>query len=310
MDEGFVLVIGSAGIDVKGQPHEEPVPGTPNLGRVRNSVGGVARNIAENLSRLEVPTVLLSAVGKDSAGRRVIRNCERAGINCDYVAHILHARTGTYFALLETSGQLHIAVSDFEVIEHVDSDYLLEHEYLFEEAEMIVIDATLTNDALATAFELAAQYDTPICADPTSPALAGKLCPYLSQLYMVVPNAAETVSLCGISGPAHDRESAIVTARELVQMGVKHAVVTMGAAGLAYAYSGGSGFLRAISANVVDATGAGDAFSGAAIFGLLNGVPVDEAMRLGSTAASLTLESAHTVLPDLNQELLYDKLAV
>jgi hypothetical protein len=48
--------------------------------------------------------------------------------------------------------------------------------------------------------------------------------------------------------------------------------------------------------------------SGAVIFGLLNDVPVDEAMRLGVTAASLTLQSTRTVLPKLSQELLYSKL--
>ena len=82
MDEGHVLVIGSAGIDVKGRPNRDLEWETTNQGRVRNSVGGVARNIAENLARLEVETILLTAVGKDAAGRRVIRTCEDAGIDC------------------------------------------------------------------------------------------------------------------------------------------------------------------------------------------------------------------------------------
>jgi hypothetical protein len=42
----------------------------------------------------------------------------------------------------------------------------------------------------------------------------------------------------------------------------------------------------------------------------LNNVPVDEAMRLGIAAASLTLASEEMVLPTLNQELLYDGLLV
>mgnify|MGYP001085235401 CR=1 FL=1 len=310
MDDGFVLVIGSSGIDVKGRPTDGIEWEIPNLGRVRNSVGGVARNIAENLARLEVDTVLLTAVGKESAGRRVIRACEKVGINCDYVRYIPSGRTGTYMALLHPSGQLHVAISDFEVIDYVDPDYLIEHEYLFEEAALVVVDTTLTDAALETVFELATRYNVGVSADPTNPTLAGKLCPYLGQLYMIVPNAAETATLCDIGRPVNDRESGTAVVRDLVQLGVKLAVVTMGANGLAYAHSNGAGFLRAINTNIVDATGAGDAFSGAAIFGLLNGVPIDEAMRLGITAASLTLESRHTVLPELSQELLYDKLVV
>jgi pseudouridine kinase len=39
-------------------------------------------------------------------------------------------------------------------------------------------------------------------------------------------------------------------------------------------------------------------------------VPVDEAMRLGATAASLTLQTPETVVPNLSQELLYDRLVI
>jgi pseudouridine kinase len=282
--------------------------GTPNLGQVRNSVGGVARNIAENLARLEVPTVLISAIGEDSAGRRVKRACERAGIDCEHVHTVPDGRTGSYVALLTPDGQLQVAVSDFEVIDAIDPDWLLAHEALFEDALFIVIDATLSDASLAVIFELAARYDVRVAADPTNPALATRLCPYMDRLYLVVPNAAETLALCNLSEPATDRDSAIQAARELVGQGAEIAVVTMGDEGLAYADASGSGYLRAIQTHVVDSTGAGDAFSGAAIFGLLNGVPVDEAMRLGITAASLTLKSRHTVLPNISQERLYARL--
>ena len=309
-ETGYVLVIGSAGVDIKGRPDAELEWNIPNLGRIRNSVGGVARNIAENLARLEISTVLLTTVGKDIAGKRVIRACERAGINCHYVRYIPTGRTGTYMALLRPDGQLHVAISDFEIINHADPDYLIEHEYLFENAAMIVIDATLTDDTLATVFALAGQYNVPVTADPTNPTLAGKLRPFLPDLFMVVPNASETEALCEHGEPASDYEAAIEAARNLVQLGVDYAVVTMGEHGLTYAHSGGSGYIKAVHTKVVDTTGAGDAFTGAAIFGLLNEVPIDEAMRLGITAASLTLESRHTVLPNLSQELLYDKLMV
>lgn len=310
MEDGHVLVIGSAGIDIKGLPQQDILFGASNLGRIRNTVGGVARNIAENLARLEVPTVLLTAVGHDLMGQRVLRVCAKAGIDCSHVRHVKGGRTGTYMALLEPGGDLVAAIGDFEIIDQIDSDYLLENETLFASAQMIVIDATLNDDAMATVFELAARYGVRVAADPTTPALASRLCPYISQLFLVVPNAAETAALCGSPGPAHDRETATQAARALVAQGAHIAVVTMGEDGLAYADGGGGGFIRAIKTRVVDATGAGDAFSGAAIFGLLNEVPVDEAMRLGITAASLTLESRHTVLRELSQELLYEKLMV
>jgi pseudouridine kinase len=127
---------------------------------------------------------------------------------------------------------------------------------------------------------------------------------------MVCPNAAETTALCGLENTANDYETAINAARHLVSLGTKIAVVTLAEKGLAYADGSGGGFIPAINTRVVDSSGAGDAFSGAVIFGLLNDVPIDEAMRLGVTAASLTLQSSLTVLPNLSQELLYNKLAI
>ncbi len=310
MDERHVLVIGSASRDVKGRPNTEIKQGVSNPGRVHRRVGGVARNIAENLARLEVETILLTAVGRDSSGKHVIKNCEASGINTSHIRIISGARTSSYMMLMQANGDLLAAISDFEVIESIDADYLESCAALFQSAGMIVIDATLSPAALAKVFEMAARYDVRVCADPTSPILAGRLCDYIGQLYMVCPNAAETTALCGLDSPAHDFESAMNAARHLVSLGTKIAVVTMAEKGLAYADGSGGGFIPAINTRVVDSSGAGDAFSAAVIFGLLNDVPVDEAMRLGVTAASLTLQSSLTVLPDLSQELLYDKLAI
>jgi pseudouridine kinase len=309
MDE-FVLVIGSAGIDVKGRPDPSNQHGNSQTGRVRHSVGGVARNIAENLARLEVPTVLLTAVGDDAQGLRVLDECRAAEIDCESVLITLGARTGTYMAFLKDNGEVEMALSDFEVMEYVDEAYLRQHEDLFADAALIVLDATLSTEALEVIFELADEYGVRVCADPTTPSLADKLCPYLDQLYLITPNAAEVVALCGVQQPATSRETALEAARRLVGLGAGIAVVTLGALGLAYADSRGGGFIRAVKTSVVDSTGAGDALTAAVIFGLMNQVDIDETMRLAVTAAALTLQSRETVLPTLSQELLYHKLVV
>lgn len=308
--DGYVLVIGSAGVDVKGRTTAPLQFGMPNQGQVRNSVGGVARNIAENLARLEVSVILLSAVGDDTNGLRVLDECRAAGIDCSHFRIVPNQRTGTYMALLKPNGELEVALSDFEIMEELDADWLSDHEELFQDAQMVVLDATIPECALEKVFEFAQKYELDVCADPTTPALARRFCPYIDQLHLIVPNALETQSLCGIGEPATDRDSAISAARRLVAMGAEIAVVTMGEQGLAYADGSGGGFIRAIKTHVVDSSGAGDALTGAIIFGLLNDVDIDEAMRLGVTAAALTLQSTYTVLPSLNQELLYDRLTV
>ncbi len=87
-------------------------------------------------------------------------------------------------------------------------------------------------------------------------------------------------------------------------------MVTLGEQGLAYATSDESGHLPAIRTQVVDRTGAGDALTAGVIFGLLNDLEPVEAVRLGLSAATLTLKSTETVCPDLSLEKLYDQLVV
>lgn len=308
IENGHVLVIGSAGIDVKGRPeytlaHKASVPG-----HIRSSVGGVARNIAENLARLEIPTLLLSAVGNDSPGQRVLNRCNEAGINTEHVAVLDGELTGHYMAILTTDGELNTAINDYAITRHLSPAYLHEHEHLFEEASMVVIDANLEDKTLVALFALTQKHNVPVCADPTTPSLAGRLRPYLNQIYMITPNLKEAAVLCGQTIQKYDPETALAFAQDLLERGVRIAVVTLGVHGLAYASGSDRGLIASIRTEIEDETGAGDALTAGVIFGLLNEVPRDEALRLGVSAASLTLRSRETVVKELSQEMLYDQL--
>lgn len=310
MDDSYVLVIGTACLDIKGWPQATLETGTSVPGIIRTSVGGVGRNIAENLARLGVPTVLLSAVGRDRSGERVLLQTSAAGIDTSHVLAVDDRSTGAYLALLDESGALAFAVNDTRVTATLRPRFFYDRRRLFRDAALIVLDAGLAPDSLETIFRLARQYRVPVCADPTSPALASRLCPYLGDLLLITPNVQELAALCEISVTDSSDRSMVVAAKQLVALGVKIAVITLAEQGLCYATTGESGRVPAIRTEVVDLTGGGDALTAAVIFALLNDIPVSEAMPLGCSAASLTIASEHTVVPELTLELLYDNLAV
>jgi len=308
--DGPVIVIGAAGIDVKGRPHKPLQMGTSNSGVVRNSVGGVARNIAENLARLEVPTILLSAVGQDHGGDLLIAHTSNAGVDVSHVLRLPDVNTGGYVAVQDEAGQLVVSVSEYDIVSAISPAYLQQHRALFAEAALIAIDANLSLKAMSSVFVWAKRYNVPVCADPTSHALASKLVKHLPDLHMVAPDAAEAAVLCGQTVPTTTSDTAIETAQCLVSLGVKIAIVTLAEQGLAYADGSSAGHVPALHTTVVDATGAGDALTAAVIFGLLNEMPLDEAVRLGVSAAALTLRARETVAPDLSLDRLYDELIV
>jgi pseudouridine kinase len=304
-----VLVIGASSLDVKGRALAPLVPGTSNQGLIRSSMGGVGRNIAENLARLGVPTVLLSAVGADGTGKRLLAQAADSGIDTRHVLVDPEGRTGSYVAIIDHQGGLNISIDDMSILNQITPRYVNDRRRLFRETVMVVLDANLSPATLKTVFRLARNYQVPVCADPTSGNLALRLCPFLDQLRIVTPNQAEAEALLG-QGPINGPDEAIAAAKQLVARGVEIAVITLAEMGVCYATSNESGRLPALEIDIVDLTGAGDALSAGIILGLLEEMPIDEAIRLGVSAAALTIQSRETVCNDLSLEKLYDQLIV
>ena len=302
-----LLIIGAASLDTKGRAGQAIQTGTSTPGAIRISVGGVGRNIAENLARLGEPVVLLSAVGDDGSGQRILRQAAECGIDVSHVLVDGSHRTAAYLAVLDDTGNLVMSIDDMSINRDlITPDFVYRRRALFRDACMIVLDANLSPATLDTIFRLARKYEVPVCADPTTATLAPQLCPYLPDLLLVTPNGAEAEALCGIQ--VTGRESGLEAAQKLVGLGVQIAIVTLGATGLVYATSQESGHVPAIECEVVDFTGAGDALTAAVVFGLLNDFAMDEAVRLGTSAAALTLQSRETVCPTLSLEQLYNQL--
>ena len=309
-EDGHVLVIGAAGMDFKGRSKTVLAPATSNPGKIRSSFGGVGRNIAENLGRLEIETVLLTAVGDDVIGDLIMAQIAATGVDVTRVLQVENTSSGNYIAVLDNDGDLAVAVSDYEIIAHLTPEFLQAQSDLFETARLVVIDLNLYGEAVDTIVSLCQKFQVPLCVDPTSPAHADKITKHLKHVYLIAPNASEMVTLYDVSFIDNDTQ-AISAARQLVALGTKIAIVTMGAKGMVYADSEGlSGHIPAVKTQVVDSTGAGDAMTAAVIFGLLNELDLDESMRLGIAGASLTLHSRESVVSNLTADLLYQHLII
>ncbi len=308
--EKRVLVIGAAGLDVVSRIDGQLRMGTSNPARIRTSFGGVARNVAENLARLGESVSLLSVVGKDRLGKDVLAHTRQAGVDVSQVYTTAKYPTGFYMGVLDVNGYRQFAFDDMRVMEALTESYLLYHSDLFEQASLVFLDANLPESSLAVAFELVRKYHLPVCADPTSGALSLRLSPYLRQLKLITPNSVEAGILTGQPFDPADRDAALEAARYLVNQGVENVFVSLAEFGVCYATSETMGHLPALHTNIVDPTGAGDALTAAVIFALLNEIDVDDAARLGLSAAALTLRHPGTVLPNLTLEKLYDELAL
>ncbi len=305
-----MLVIGSSGVDIICRVPGEIAPGTSNPSRIRFAYGGVARNVAENLARLGQPVTLISAVGGDDRGEALLLHVQEAGVDTSHVMRSPDYPTGTYLAIVNQRGELQYAMDDMRLCAAITPAYLKLNQRLFEEASLIYVDANLSKEALRAVFHLARRAGVPVAADPTSNSLAVRLLPYLHELYMISPNLSEAGILCERPVEAGKRRLVMDAARALIGKGIRLVILTLAHQGVYYATSDTAGFVPAMKTEIVDPTGAGDALSATVVYALLNEIPLDDAIRLGVTAASLTLQHPGAVFPELSLDKLYERLVI
>jgi len=305
-----VLVLGSAAIDTVAYPQSALEEGVAVPAHMRTASGGVARNIAENLARLGQPVTFISAVGEDAAGERLLAELQALNVDVRAVVRTADCPTGRYVGVLRPEGGLYYGFHDMRITQTMTPDHLRAREDLFQQASALVMDASLPKATLRTAFSLARKANIPVVADPTSPQLARKLLPYLPRLALVTPNLQEAEALLERSLDPSRFDEITRAARDLVARGVGMAVITLAEFGLCYATPEASGHLSALRTEIIDPTGAGDALTAVLLYALLNDFPVDDAVRLGISAAALALNATGTVPADLSLERLYDQLVI
>jgi pseudouridine kinase len=303
-----VAVIGATCLDVKARPLAPIVPHASSPARLLLSPGGAGRNIAENLALLGVPTALLSVVGTDMLGQRLLERTARAGVDVSKVIRSPDVSTGAYLALFTDDNQKGYALDDVSQLNLATPEYIRKHRTLIRNARMVMMDGNVDTETVAAALAIAESYDVPVCMDLVSVRRAYALRPYLSEFHMVTPNRAEAEALLDVT--IRSVEDALDAARAMVTSGVSVAIVTLAEDGLVYATSEGHGRIPSIRCDVEDWTGAGAALSAAAVYGLLNAMPVDECMRLGVAAATLTLRSPESVSPKLSLDHLYANMVI
>jgi pseudouridine kinase len=314
-NETPVLVIGAAGLDMVGRLKglsctSEFQAGKSHPADIRASFGGDARNVAENLARLGQPVRLLTAVGKDQLGKDMLAYTAACGVDVSACVVSEKHLSSSYLAVLDAEGDRYLALEDMDILEELTPTLLRQKKDLILSSSLVFIDANLSPKALKTLFTIATKARVPVCADAASMLLAERLVPYLPELTMISANLVESTILCQGDPVVTDRETALQAARKFINLGVDLAVIALGEQGVVYATSEISGHVPAVQTRILDPTGAGDAMVATVLFGLLNQIPIDEAVRLGVTAASLILRHPGTVLPYLSLEKLYDELLI
>lgn len=293
-----VVVIGGANVDIKGRVSAELVSYTSNPGVIEISMGGVARNIAENLARLSVPVSLITAVGEDEYGKKLIDDAKSVGINTDYILTLPDVPSSMYLAIIDEKGDLAIGLSQMDVLDYITPEYLSHCLGNLGHVGMFVLDADIPSLTIEYILEYAQTRKIPVCIEPVSVAKAKKVISLLDRVTLITPNKEEAETLVGVT--IKDKASLVEAGERLLTKGVCVALISLGKDGAYLASRDESFFLPSMATKIVDSTGAGDAMVAGMIYGLLNNFPYRQTVIIGLAAAALTLKSEKTVSPKMS----------
>ena len=100
------------------------------------------------------------------------------------------------------------------------------------------------------------------------------------------------------------KETAIEAANVPLATGLKQVVISLGADGVFAANQEEQVWMKNLPATMVNTTGCGDSFMAAVVWAQLEGMGLEESVRAGLAASSITIESAETISPEMGEELL------
>lgn len=286
-----VLAVGGSGLDTvitldRLPGHDEKV-----VGRfVGYMPGGPASNFACAASRLGLRVATLARVGDDEAGRRMIDDFARFGVDTSFIQIVTGSASNFTICLVDPSGEKSVVVVpmlDEAVPLDVARDLLPRTKLIF----TMPNDPARFRELAAVAHDRGAEVMVDL--EPTVVPDPQALHQLLADVDIASFNRDSFVFATG-------EEPSVDAARRFLALGPRLVIVTSGAAGSLAVTRDDAAEAEAFPVEVVDTTGASDTFNAAFVAAMLAGEPLAERLRYASAAAAIAVMGlgARGRLPD------------
>ncbi|QOX63757.1 winged helix-turn-helix transcriptional regulator [Anoxybacterium hadale] len=296
--DDYVSVLGGCNMDIIGFPVQKLVLQDSNPGKVKMALGGVGRNIAENLVHLGVPTKLISAVGEDIHGRRIMEHANKIGLDMKHTLVLNQVPTSTYLAILDETGDMKAGISQMEILEEITIDFIQNKKQIIEGSRLCIIDTNIPADVIH--YVLDNFKNTEFFLDTVSSAKALKVKNKIGAFHTIKPNRIEAELLSGIE--IKSQKDMLKAADYFLNQGVKRVFLSLGSEGVFYHDGKVHKLIPNPKVTVANATGAGDAFLAALAYGRFHDYDIDESARFSMAAAIMALNYEETINPNISDE--------
>lgn len=289
-----ITVIGESNIDISVRQDKPNLQGGCTPADIQFYHGGVARNIAHNLSLLDHQVQLASVFGDDDFAHSLMEECEQLGIDLSLSSQYENAKSPIFLSFNDELGHMLSAVSDIGLNNCLDMDWLMRRIDAINRSDMVVADTLLSTDALSFLIDHCL---VPLYIDTVSPNRALLLSDALKKswkksFFALKCNLAEAQAMTG----ATKAEEAV---QLLVAKSIKEVYLTLGEDGVIFCSKKGLRHFSAIEAEAVNVTGSGDAFFSGVIHAHALGIHGEESVGYGLKAACHNVKSEAPVNPTL-----------
>lgn len=297
-EQPYCTVVGGANMDIQCFPKGELIYHDSNPGNVKLSLGGVGRNIAENMIKLGLRTKLITVLGDDLYSKAIIDGAKDIGIEIEDSMMLEKTNGSTYFSVLNTEGDLEIAIASMDIYDLMDENFIKKKEKTLINSRAIILDTNIPKDVLE--YIVKNTKNAVFFLDTVSTSKSMKIKGLLSYFHTIKPNKIEAEKLSGIK---IENDSDLDKAAEwFLAQGIKRVYITLGPQGVYYNDGNDKGILQGKKVKVVNATGAGDAFVAGLVYGHLNELTIKDTAIFAQSAGILALLHENTINPNMSLE--------
>lgn len=268
-----IVVIGAVFVDIKGYPLSTYIPGGRNAGRMEQVHGGVSRNVAEDIANVELRPTFVSLV--DDSGM------------------------GTWLAIFDNRGDVTAAISKRPDTTPLIGLLAEQGDEIFADCDSIALELDLEKETVKQTLKYAKKYGKKVYAAVSNMSIAMERRDFLQQIDCFVCNQQEAGLLFSDNyDHLEPEEMCRVLAGNVHSANIPCMVVTMGGKGAVFARANGEcGIVPAKKVDVIDTTGAGDAFFAGTVIGLTYGKTLAESCEIGSRLAASVICITENVCP-------------
>lgn len=303
-EQPYISIVGGTNIDIQGFPNNDLILKDSNPGEVKISLGGVGRNIGENLVRLGIETKLISAVGDDIYGRKILDESRLIGLNMEHSLILKGIDTSTYLSILDDDGEMLVAISQMDIIENVSVDFIKNKKHIIENSKLCIIDTNIPKETIE--YILTNYKNVDFFLDTVSTTKAKKIKDIIGYFHTIKPNKLEAEMLSSIK--INNETDLKSVANYFLEKGVKRVFISLGEEGMYYDDGVNSSHIRSPKIHVVNATGAGDACAAALAYSHFNNFDIGLSAKFSMSAAILAVSHENTINPNISVENINKKM--